>query len=208
MPKDLKTTTNKNKKTTKKLSNPAAVIAAKKAVPEVKEGAKQVNKDTKGALSWVIVGGVTIASILVLKTISNASKVTDVVGSGADLASSALEEAKKQLTDPNYNSSDAPILTNGEEILTISDIEAKNRANMLLDAMDGFGTDFPMVKTALANITAADFVLIAEHFGTPRYDGAGEGMWPASKRNLSYWIVAELDNEELEEIRALVPNLF
>ncbi|MFV9549664.1 hypothetical protein [Algibacter sp. PT7-4] len=190
------------------MSTVAVVKAASKAAPKVKEGANKVNKDTKGALSWVVVGGVAVLTVLVLKTISNASKVGNVVGSAADVASTTLDQLVKELKDPNLNSSDSPIGNAGTIPVTITDLEAQNRANVLLEAMDGFGTDFERVKMALSNITVADYGMIAIKFGTPRYDGAGEGMWPASKRNLSYWIAAELDNNELQQIRMVLPGIF
>lgn len=184
----------------KKMGNPAAVAAASEAAKTIAPTVKQANKDTKGGLSWLLLAGGGIALFLVYKLASNAGKVTNVIGNAADLASSGLNNLIDQINDPNLNASDLPITING--------LTAQNKANALLEAMDRFGTDFTRIKQTLTGITLADYVKIAEKFGTPRYDGAGEGIWPAPKRNLSYWLVAELDNDELKQIRKLVPGIF
>ena len=151
-------------------------------------------------MSWVLVGIGAVVVFGVYKLVSNTGKVTDVVGDAAGAASAGLNNLIDAINDPNLNASDLPV--------TIDGVTAQNKANALLDAMDGFGTDFQRIKQTLTGITLADYVKIAEKFGTPRYDGAGESMWPAPKRNLSYWLVAELDNSELQQIRSLVPGIF
>lgn len=192
----------------KKLGNPAVAVAAAKAAPEVKEGAKKVNNDTKGALSWVIVGGVALGVFVVWKIANNAAKVANIVGSGADVASSALDSITKAIKDPNYNASDSEIVDDSQTQITLNSAQAQNRANALFDAMRSAGTNFQRIKETLTGITVADYVLIAEKFGTPRYSGWGEGTIFFPKRNLSYWISAELDDNEISEIRQLLPGLF
>ncbi len=203
-----------SKTPTHKLGNPVAIAnvasAASKAAPKVKKATKKVNADTKGALSWVIVAGVAITGIVVLKALNNASKVTNIIGSGAEVASATLDEITKAIKDPNLNASDSTVGNAGEIPLTITEAEAQNRANLLLEAMNWPGTNFQRIKQALTNITLADYVLIAEKFGTPRYNGVTgtEAYWPMPKRNLSYWLVAELDDNEVKEITTLLPGIF
>lgn len=198
-----------NKPYNKKMGNPAAAMVAVEAVPKVakaaSDGASKANKDTNGALSWVIVGGLAIAGFVVLRSFN---KVGNAFGSAADVASSTLDNIQDAINDPNLNASDSPIAGVGNITTTITDNAAQNKANILLVAMDGFGTDFTAIKNALQGLNVADYALIAHYFGTPRYSGFGEGVWPAPKRNLSYWIAAELDDEELSEIRAILPNVF
>lgn len=190
----------------KKLANPAAVAAVAKAAPEAKKTIKKVNEDTKGGVSWLLLGGAAVLGFIILKTVNNASKVGDVVGGAADAASSALDQLTDIINDPNLDASNTDV--SGIDLEpTISDLEAQNRAIALLEAMDRFGTDFTRVKASLTGINHADYVLISEKFGKPRYDGMGSSFW-APKRNLSYWIVAELDNSELDQIRNLLPGLF
>lgn len=192
----------------RKLGNPAAAVAAAKAAPAVKEGAKEVNKDTKGALSWVLVGGVALGVFVVWKIANNAAKVANIVGSGADVASSALDSISNAIKDPNYNASDSVIVDDSQTQATLNSAQAQNRANALFDAMRTPGTNFQRIKEALTGITVADYVLVAEKFGTPRYSGWGEGTIFFPKRNLSYWISAELSDNEIKEIRQLLPGLF
>lgn len=195
-------------KTSKKLGNPAAVAAVTKAAPAVKEGAKEVNKDTKGALSWIIVGGVALGVFVIYKIANNAAKVSNIVGSGADVASSTLDSIADAIKDPNYNASDSEIVDDSQTQIMLNSAQAQNRANALFEAMRTPGTNFLRIKEALTGITVADYVLIAEKFGTPRYSGWGEGTFLFPKRNLSYWISAELDDNEIKEIRQLLPGLF
>src|SRR5690606_14240659 len=122
--------------------------------------------DTKGALSWLVVAGVGVGVFLIYKIASNAGKITNVVGSAADTASAALDELTNIITDPNPNASDSPLGNTGQSVITITEVEAQNRANMLLEAMDRFGTDEERIIAALTGITLADYVLIAEKFGT------------------------------------------
>lgn len=190
------------------LKSPAAAAAVAKVAPDAKSAAKKINEDTKGGLSWVAVGAVALFGFIVIRTAYNASKVGDIVGSGADAASAALDQITDVINDPEYNASDSPLGDAGQSVITITEVEAQNRANLLLEAMGGLGTNFQRVKEALNNITLADYVLISQEFGTPRYDGFGESHWPFPQRNLSYWIVAELDNSEIAQIRNMLPGLF
>lgn len=91
---------------------------------------------------------------------------------------------------------------------TITPNQASAIARVLLTAMDGFGTDTEEIYNALRGKTPADYHLISEAFGTPRYDGAGEGIWPAPERNLTDWITRELDSSEMNKLRQVIPGVF
>lgn len=174
-------------------------IAAKMTGDKLKTGAKKVNEDTDGALSWLALGGAVLLGGIIIKTLYNASKVGDVVGNVADAASSVLNSFTENIENPS-DSTNTPLL--------ITDVEAQNKAILLMQAMDGIGTDFQRIKETLTGITKADYVLIAKKFGTPRYLGTGQSPWPSPQRNLSYWIAAELDNKQIQIIRSLLPGLF
>ncbi len=96
----------------------------------------------------------------------------------------------------------------GNSKVTITQIKASGIARVLLTAMDGFGTDTKAMYDALQGRTAADYHLIAQAFGTPRYDGAGEAMWPAPERGLTDWITRELDTNEMNQLRKIIPGVF
>lgn len=91
---------------------------------------------------------------------------------------------------------------------TITPNQASNLARILLTAMDGFGTATEKIYEVFRGKTPADYHLISEAFGTPRYDGAGEGMWPAPKRNLTDWLTRELSKNEMNELRRIIPGVF
>jgi hypothetical protein len=193
---------------------------AKKAAPGVKRGAKKINDDTKGALSWLAVGGIAVFGFIVLKTINNASKVGDAVGevvggagdtiaAGFKLTNSVLGEAVKIVKDPNNDASG--VMIKGNVINTsITEIQALNRAVLLLEAMDRPATNLDRVVLALSNINTADFVLIAEKFGTPRRnDTFGiKSIYPSPKRNMMYWIANELDDNEMVQLKNAFPELY
>lgn len=96
----------------------------------------------------------------------------------------------------------------GNSHITINPNQASAIARILLTAMDGFGTDTEEIYNALRGRTPADFHLISEAFGTPRYDGAGEAIWPAPQRNLIDWLTRELSTSEMNELRRIMPGVF
>jgi hypothetical protein len=91
---------------------------------------------------------------------------------------------------------------------SITPNQASALARVLLNAMDGFGTDTEEIYNALRGKNPADYHLISEAFGTPRYDGAGEGIWPAPERNLTDWLTRELDSSEMNQLRKIIPGVF
>lgn len=166
------------------------------------KAAKSINADTNNALSWVAVaaGGALLIMLY---------RFTKLGGSIADAASATLDGFTENLNNsPDSTNTGIGSGDNIQDYITISHTEAQNRAVMLLEAMDGAGTDFTRVKNALTGINFADYTLIADKFGTPRYFGTGQAPWPAPERNLSYWIVSEVDNDELAELRTLLPGVF
>ena len=80
-------------------------------------------------------------------------------------------------------------LEQGDDVTIVNGTISRNQAQIaaagLLQAMDRFGTDEQRIYSILSGKRRADFTLISEAFGTPRYDGAGEAVWPAAKRNLT-----------------------
>lgn len=183
----------------RKLGNPAAAAAAASAAKKAGPAAKKINDDTKGALSWVLVGGAVVGVYFLYKLVSAGGKVGDLVGSVADTASSIFDGVTNNIENPE-DATNTP--------LTISNATAKAKASILYESMASAGTDFPRIKGTLTGVTKADFVLISNEFGTPRYGGFGASTWPAPQRNLVYWLATELDNNELNQIRQMIPGLF
>lgn len=96
---------------------------------------------------------------------------------------------------------------------TITDSQAQNRADMLHTAMTTlFKVDedeFSIVLKALEGLTYNDYVKVSDMFGMRRYvDATGIGQtWPATERNLSYWLSKELTPKQQNEIRKVHPNI-
>lgn len=187
----------------RKLGNPAAAAvaatAASKAAGKAAPAVKQANKDTKGAVSWLLVGGGVLGLYLLYKVVSTFGKASDVVGSAAQAASTAFDNLTEGMQDIE-DATNTPI--------TIDNASAKSKAAILYEAMDGVGTDWDKIVGALTGVTKADFILISDAFGTPRYFGTGGAVWPASKRNLVYWLTAELNSEKMTILRNMIPGLF
>jgi len=80
---------------------------------------------------------------------------------------------------------------------------AKNKADAIYSAMYGMGNGFKSVKQNLMGINANGFVRIHNSFGLRK------GINPLSKKmNLIEWFNDQFSQNELMELRFIVPNFF
>lgn len=57
--------------------------------------------------------------------------------------------------------------------------------------------------------TTGDFALVSTAFGTPRFDGFVQTIWPASKRNMTYWLQTKFRNDKdlYNQLKLLIPGI-
>ena len=184
----------KSKKISKRgLRNPAAIIAAGAAPDAIKTastGAAQVNKDTKGGLSILLL-------IALAGTMYFIWKLTAPIRSGAGAVSDTIDGIFSK-------EEDKPIEVQGEPTLTV--LQARSRSQMLHDAMRGPGTDWKKVVQALTGLTVADFTLVAHEFGIKTYAPNGSGWW-GDKLNLVGWLQRELSSKEVQQLNQIIPGI-
>lgn len=198
----------------KKLGNPAAVAiaatTASKAAGKAAPAVKQANKDTKGAVSWLLVGGGVLGLYLLYKMVSTFGKASDVVGDAAGAASTVINGAN-QISQAAINDILSVLNPPIPEVTgkpSISPTVAANKAAALLEAMEGLGTNFTRIKNVFTGMTIDDFSLIANAFGLHYYIDLSPFGSGIRKRDLKQWLVLELDDDELAELNQLIPGLF
>ncbi len=138
--------------------------------------------------------------------------IVGALGLGMYLAYRSFKGIGSTINDigDNANPGDTQNSNTGNNVpygATISQNQALNIASGLLQAMDGAGTDKAKIFSLLSNKTNKDLSMIVNAFGTPRYFGTGLSVWPAAKRNLPYWLNAELSTSELNELKQIAPGL-
>lgn len=142
----------------------------------------------------LVVLAVSVGGYLIYRSVKGINDVSKKVG----------DEISFDGTGEGGAGTQTPI--NGQT--TITENQASVIAALLLSAMDGFGTDEDSIYDALAGKTPADYAMISNAFGTPRYDGAGHSHWPFPKRNLTEWLTRELNQSEIEHLANLMPGVF
>ena len=57
--------------------------------------------------------------------------------------------------------------------------------------------------------TTGDYALVSTAFGTPRFDGFVQTVWPASKRNMTYWLQTKFrhDKDLYNQLKTLIPGI-
>mgnify|MGYP003657791456 FL=1 len=171
-----------------------AIITTGTAKKAAKNTANYAKDNTQTLL---ILAALTVGGYFVYQALKGVSKVGGII----DEVTTPGSGSGSGTTTPGGNT--PPPANSG---LTITENQASVIARILLTAMDGFGTDTPAIFNALRGKT--DYHLISQKFGTPRYDGAGEGMWPAPQRGLTDWITRELDNNEMAQLKNIIPGIF
>ncbi|MGD9930137.1 MAG: hypothetical protein AB7U05_08965 [Mangrovibacterium sp.] len=99
-----------------------------------------------------------------------------------------------------------------EKQVTISDNEATIRAESLLAAMDGYGTDETAIIQNLTGLNKDDLLLIIKKYGVKPYNGAGlatrsyEIKFFSQDLNLLGWLRRELTGSALNQVKAIFEN--
>lgn len=166
----------------------------KKASKAVKETASFTKSNGKDLL---LLGGIAVAAYLLIRAAKKTSdKVTDLIPNvGNDPGAGGGVVTPGGNTTPNG--------------ATITQNQASIIAAGLFQAMVVWnGTDEEKIYNLLEGKTPADYVLISEAFGTPRYDGNGEAFWPFPKHNLSNWLQSELTLSEFNLLKQKMPGVF
>lgn len=102
---------------------------------------------------------------------------------------------KSRFITKGYNTSlPAANITNGE---------AESRADALYEAMAGWGADVELVADQLAGLNYNGWVKVYNAFGNRE----GVGIFTDGE-NLVEWITSEFDNDELDLLKTVLPNVF
>ncbi|MDP2687524.1 MAG: hypothetical protein Q8O62_09895 [Aequorivita sp.] len=180
------------RKKSKGLKGSTALITTETAKKAASSTANYAKNNTQTLLILLALG---VGGYFVYKAVSGINKVGDTVGGIFDDGSGS----------PSGNTTPGG---SGSSTVTVTPNQASGIARILLTAMDRTGTDTQEIYNALRGRTAADYHLISQAFGTPRYNGLMEGIWPAPPRNLTYWLTNELDSTEINKLRTIVPGIF
>jgi len=92
----------------------------------------------------------------------------------------------------------------------ISDLKAKQIANVLYNAMKNPGTDEQAIFQALQGLSYNDFVKVSNAFGMKYYDKVlgVEGGWLFNDPlDLTGWLYQELNNSDLAKLHDIAPNI-
>lgn len=197
------------------------IEATRSAGRSAKSATAQVNKDTKGALSWIILAGVVIGGYYVFRAVSGLSKVgsgiTNAVSEATGIATNVLKGTQefftvnpdtgggmlKDIADPNHKPQGA----------TINLLQAQTQARQLYDIFKGVGqlnnAEKQQVYAIMLNKTPVDLLMIDTAFGTPRRNSiTGSGNLWGPKTNLIGWFNAELDPSGMNFLRSITHNIF
>src|SRR5690554_3972077 len=123
----------------------SAVAATRSGARAAKSGAKQVNIDTRGALSWVILAGVVIGGYYMFKALKGISKVSDgvtnIVGEVTGIATDTLQGVREFFTtDPSTGGGmlkDIADPTHRPVGATINLLQAQTISRQLFDLFKG-----------------------------------------------------------------------
>jgi len=85
----------------------------------------------------------------------------------------------------------------------ISTGQAKIKANIIHQAMRGFGNGFDIVRQNLAGINHNGWVRLYNAFGN-----RPSNIPLSDDKNLAEWLEMEFSTNQLNELRVLVPNVF
>jgi hypothetical protein len=85
----------------------------------------------------------------------------------------------------------------------ITTSQAKTKADAIYGAMKGYGNGFQIVAANIAGLNYNGWVRVYNAFGNR------QGVIPfSSKMNLTEWFADQFNEEELAQLRFLVPNVF
>lgn len=91
----------------------------------------------------------------------------------------------------------------GFQPASISIGQARVKANIIHEAMRGFGSGFDVVRQNFANLNYNGWVRLYNAFGN-----RPDNIPLSDDKNLVEWLQDEFNNDKLNELRVLVPNVF
>lgn len=88
-------------------------------------------------------------------------------------------------------------------VSNITNNQAQTKAETIYNAMLGFGNGFEIVRSNIAGLNYNAFIKVYNAFGSR------QGSIPFSdKMNMVEWFSDQFDEDELAQLRFLVPNMF
>lgn len=124
-----------------------------------------------------------------------------VLGVGVGVVLLSLVTTNKN--NPNYDSGDS-----NNQPSTITDQEAKQKADTLYEAMNGMGTDEDMIFATLTGLTVADYNKVDSAFGYRSYNTyTGTSTGGINKYPLKTWLKEELSSSDYITLKNNFPNL-
>lgn len=166
----------KTRKNKSKLGNPAVLLATSEAGQKAISNASENQKAVVQATASVIP--------FVIKTVI-------VIGIGTFIYYKYTNRFVSLKENPNY------------PVSNITNNQASTRAEVIYNAMLGFGNGFEIIKTNIAGLNYNAFIKLYNAFGSR------QGSIPFSeKMNMVEWFSDQFDEEELTQLRFLVPNMF
>ncbi|WP_156102313.1 hypothetical protein [Muricauda sp. MAR_2010_75] len=89
---------------------------------------------------------------------------------------------------------------------SLSEFEAKQKADALFTAMRNMGTDEDLIYSVFEGLTQADYAKVYNAFGLRPYNShLGEASANLSKeRDLNFWLLSELSSSERNKLEEIV----
>ncbi len=116
----------------------------------------------------------------------------------------------KKISSVNEDNSDKLIIKDVSGA-TLTDVDADRIATVLYEAMGGYGTKEDVIYEELKGMSKPNFNKVYNAFGVRYYNPVigTESDWAlGDKRNLWYWLNAELNLSELSQLKKLAPEIF
>lgn len=168
-------------KNTKKLGNPAAVMAVSEVAKS--EAGQTAIKNASENQKAVVQATASVIPFLI--------KTTVILGIGWFLYSKYTNRFVSLSENSNY------------PVANINNSQASTKAETIYGAMKGLGNGFNIVATNISGLNYNGWIKLYNAFGHR------QGSIPfSSKMNLVEWFADQFNEEELAQLRFLVPNVF
>jgi len=166
-------------------------ISKKKAAKAAKKGA---DFTTKNALPIIKAAGIITAMWAGYKAITGIASL--IKGFGSDPTAGG--------GNPDFDGTKIP------DGATINPNLAQTKAAAIFNAMRYPGTDVTKIINSLTGMNSIDYALISQAFGKPKYAAPlgthlPYGVWPAL--NITEWLHSELDENDLNRLRQVMPGV-
>jgi len=98
----------------------------------------------------------------------------------------------------------------------LTEAQALMKANRLQEAMGTFGKvnekELNAIRSILTDLTYNDYVKVSKAFGNRGYVTitgiSKDSDWITPSKNLSYWLSKELQPQDLNALKQVIPNVF